>query len=272
LKIFVINLQKSETRRQFMKKQLDRLGLDHEFSNAVDGRLLTPEELEVMCDMKKAREWANLFTPGMIGCSLSHYAIYQQIVKRAIPYALILEDDTRLAPDIGSVLINIEQLLISESLSKDEPVLLYYQSIKPVRFSSLSQVLINNNHTINYPVNIWEPITTAAYVISYQCAKRLTELVYPVRYSADSWGVFYREGAILGLRCVLPLPVESGYFKSDIGYELDKPLNRAVKKVESYNIFPVAQLLKLRRQLRARRLNRYTIIDVPLEWERKQNC
>ncbi len=262
----VINLQESEERRLFMKEQLDQLNLDYEFCNAVDGRKLTDKDFELVCDMKKAKEWPNLFTPGMIGCALSHYSVYKQIVDRGIPYALILEDDIKLTPEIKQVLAGLESMLNSGVLSQDEPVLLYYQNTKPVRFTSSSQLLIGKNYTANYPINIWEPITTAAYVITNRCASRLIQLVYPVRYPSDSWGVFYREKAIAGIRCVLPLPVKSGYFKSDIGYELNKPLNNFVKKLEARNVFPVKQLLKIRRLHRAKKLNMYTIVNAPVEW------
>lgn len=249
-----------------MKDQLDGLQLDHEFFAAVDGRKLSPDELEVMCDMKKAKEWQNLFTPGMIGCALSHYKIYRQIIEQNIPYAFVLEDDTKLSVNTPAVLTAIERHFSAGTLSKDEPVLLYYQSANPVAFTSISQVPVNKDYTVNHPLNIWQPITTAAYVVTYECAKRLADLVYPVRYPADSWGVFYREKAIHGLRCVLPLPIESGYFKSEIGYELNNPFNNLIKKLEAYNVFPIKQLLQARRRKRALRQNRYTIVTGEVNW------
>jgi glycosyl transferase, family 25 len=266
MKIFIINLQASDDRRLFMKEQLNQLGLEHEFCEAVDGRKLTEKDFEVMCDMKKVKEWPDLFTPGMIGCTLSHYKVYKHMVERAVPYALILEDDTKLSPDIAGVLSNVEDMLNSGKLSLDEPVLLYYQNTKPVRFSTDSQVRIGAKYSVNYPINIWEPITTAAYIVTHQCAKRLIDLIYPVQFPSDSWGVFHREKVITGLRCVLPLPVESGYFKSDIGYELNKPLNNLIKKLESHNVFPVKQLLRIRRRARAKKLNQYILTDSAREW------
>ena len=256
----------SELRRKFMRNQLDRFQLMHEFITAVDGRKLAPKEIEDLCDIGTVRKWRDLFTPGMIGCSLSHYNVYRTIIDQKIPYALILEDDIKLSAHIPDILTKVEQYLESGSLSKDEPILLYYQSKHPVRFTSIEQIVINKEFSINYPINIWEPITTGAYVITYQCAQRLANLVYPIRYPADSWGVFYREKAIQGLRCVLPVPVQSGQFKSDIGYELNNPLNNFIKKLEARNIFPIKQLLRLRRKKRALRQNRYTIEEAELNW------
>lgn len=41
-------------------------------------------------------------TPGMIGCYLSHYAIFKQIVEDQLPYAVIFEDDANIHPRIYS--------------------------------------------------------------------------------------------------------------------------------------------------------------------------
>ena len=41
---------------------------------------------------------------GELGCLLSHRAVYQHIVAQNMPFALILEDDARLAPETKAVL------------------------------------------------------------------------------------------------------------------------------------------------------------------------
>jgi glycosyl transferase, family 25 len=269
VKIFIVNLEQSVSRKAFMKKQLETIGLQHEFFSAVDGRQLTPAQLEQMCNMEVVNNWAELLTPGMIGCSLSHYHLYKKMVDENIKFALILEDDTRLSPQLPKVLYEIEEKLSNGKLNVDEPILLYYQSKDVVQFARTGSVSLPIGSGLYYPIDIWRPITTAAYIISYACAKRLINLIYPIRYSPDSWAVYHREGAIAGLRCVLPLPVESGYFKSDIGYEQDKIVNNFIKYLESKNIFPIIQLLKWRRRVRAKEQNRFEIIDQSPNWQQK---
>ncbi len=44
MKIFIVNLKKSVERRQKMEAQLQALGLEAEFIEAVDGRLMSEEE------------------------------------------------------------------------------------------------------------------------------------------------------------------------------------------------------------------------------------
>lgn len=269
MKIFVINLEQSVDRKTFMKKQLDDLQLPHEFFPAVDGRLLNKQQMDEMCNMEVVREWADLLTPGMIGCSLSHYNVYQRMVRDNIEYAFILEDDTLLSDKVPAIIADIELKLNSGHLSGDEPILLYYQSKEAVKFKNVPYTELTKGTGAYYPVDIWRPITTAAYVISFSCAQRLIDLIYPIRYSPDSWAVYHRENAIAGLRCVLPLPIQSGIFKSDIGYEMNKPLNRIVKYLEQKNIFPIKQLLKWRRRNISRKQNQFVIDNYSLNWEIK---
>jgi glycosyl transferase family 25 len=266
VKILVVNLEQSTDRKIFMKAQLDKLSLPHEFFPAVDGRKLSPTQLEEMCNMEVVRQWSELLTPGMIGCSLSHYHVYQKMIAEQIPYALILEDDVWLSPRVPRVLRWVEEKFKDGSLPKDEPLLLYYQSKEIVDFTTSEKIAMDDRTGIYRPIEIWRPITTAAYILSLACAQRLVQLIYPIRYSPDSWAVYHREGAIAGLRCVLPLPIESGFFKSDIGYEHNKPLNNLIKFLESKKIFPVPLLLKWRRRKRAKLQNRFRLVDSPTLW------
>jgi glycosyl transferase, family 25 len=266
MKTFVINLKSSPDRREFMKNQVAALGLDFEFIEAVDGRRLSESEMREKCDMDQVKAWPDLLTPAMIGCSLSHHRVYQEIVSRKIPFALVLEDDTLLSKNILRIVTKIGNDLTTDKLDRRVPILLYYQSKEKVEFSRNALYHLDDEHNLYYPLDLWRPITTAAYIITLECAQKLVELVYPVKYSPDSWAVFYREQAIAGIMCVLPLPVQSGFFKSDIGYELHKPLNKVIKYLEAKNVFPVKQLLKLRRRRIAIRSNAYSIVDKPLNW------
>lgn len=253
-----------------MQKQLDELQLPYEFFPAVDGRKFTEEQLVQVCNMTIAREWPELFTRGMIGCSLSHYNIYKKMVNENISFAFIIEDDVQLSIQVPGILQEIEKKLSDSTLSPAEPILLYYQSKEVVKFVETDSIGIIPQTKAYYPVDIWRPITTAAYVISSTCAKKLIDFVYPVRCPADSWAVYHREGAIGGLRCILPMPVESGFFKSDIGYGQNKLLNRIIKKLEEMNVFPVKHVLRWRRRKLTKEQNRFMIASASLNWQKKE--
>ena len=267
LKTFLINLESSLERRDFMVRQLEALGLEYEVFRAVEGRKFTQADIERHCDMKTITAWPQLFTPGMIGCILSHYEIYKEIVTRDLPYACVLEDDVKLSPVLPGILTRIGEMYDNGTLKQGEPVLLYYRRNLNVEFSTHEHLRIDDTYSAYRPVIVWAPITTAAYVLSRSTAERLIEKIYPVRCTPDSWGVFYREGWIDSLRCVLPLPVESGFFQSDIGYQLDNPFHRLIRFLDRKDIFPVKQVLQRRRRYLELKQTSYRISDKKIDWE-----
>lgn len=110
---FVINLEKQEKRREIISKQLNALHIPFEIFPAVNGRLLTQEQISQLYDREKAlkKGYYDLTLPE-IGCALSHINIYKKIVSENIPYALILEDDAFLNPELPKVLLDLKIKLI----------------------------------------------------------------------------------------------------------------------------------------------------------------
>jgi glycosyl transferase, family 25 len=108
LKTYVINLKRRNDRLQFVKEQLDQLGIVFERVNAVDGNDLSADQRELYDQKKFALECKRQLVNGEIGCALSHRAVWQQMVADKIPYALILEDDVRLKSELVSLLADSE--------------------------------------------------------------------------------------------------------------------------------------------------------------------
>ncbi|MGC8170086.1 glycosyltransferase family 25 protein, partial [Salmonella enterica] len=71
---------------------------------AVDGRLLSEEELSVRYDRARAIEESHDLTRGEIGCALSHHGVYCEMVRQGITHALVLEDDARLNDQVPGLL------------------------------------------------------------------------------------------------------------------------------------------------------------------------
>ncbi|WP_372620652.1 glycosyltransferase family 25 protein [Falsiroseomonas sp.] len=96
--VFVISLSRATKRRASIAAHLSNLGIDAEFADAVDGELLSPDE-------RRAIQAAGTdFHPGVVGCYLSHMAVYRRIVAKGLPVALVLEDDARLNPRFARLL------------------------------------------------------------------------------------------------------------------------------------------------------------------------
>jgi glycosyl transferase family 25 len=108
--IFVINLPEDADRRRAIEGQLGRLGLSYEVLPAIKGAQLTPNERRRQYDEKWfVRNEGRPALPGELGCALSHLAAYRLVVARKIPYALILEDDAWLNPNLPQLLQAIEK-------------------------------------------------------------------------------------------------------------------------------------------------------------------
>ncbi|XP_063838051.1 glycosyltransferase 25 family member [Ostrinia nubilalis] len=95
--IFMINLERRPERRRLMELSFKELGMDVTLIKAVDGRTL---------DMNDLRKHKIKLMPGYedpyhkrpmkageIGCFLSHYMIWNQVVSEQLEVALVLEDD-----------------------------------------------------------------------------------------------------------------------------------------------------------------------------------
>eukprot|EP00058_Branchiostoma_floridae_P008205 XP_002593693.1 hypothetical protein BRAFLDRAFT_107673 [Branchiostoma floridae] len=100
--IFVINLKRRPERRKRMVHTLKEIGLDFKLMEAVDGLTLNASVLKkmgvtVLPEYKDP--WADRsMTMGEIGCFLSHYKIWEEIVEKNLDWVLVFEDDIRFEP------------------------------------------------------------------------------------------------------------------------------------------------------------------------------
>lgn len=110
MKIIVINLERSRERRELMRVNLERLGLDFEFFTGIDA--LRGEHLAVSRYSEKAALWQfeSRLTPLEIGCFASHYLIWQKCAAGKWP-AVILEDDVVLSPGFVEALKTTREII-----------------------------------------------------------------------------------------------------------------------------------------------------------------
>lgn len=107
LPCFVISLARDEERRAHMHKQLAALSMNAEFVPAVDGRRLGQDELAAYDRDRALRIYGVDMMPTEIGCFLSHYRLYERIVRERIPVALIMEDDLEIRPEFPQILADL---------------------------------------------------------------------------------------------------------------------------------------------------------------------
>ena len=246
MKAFVINLERSTSRRAFMQRQLSAQGVDFEFIKAVDGATLTDGYLAQICDFEELKtKRPHLLRKGVYGCLLSHYSVYEKIVADNLPYALIMEDDIEIQPGLKALLQAMEL-----TIQENEVILLFSQNnYMPTILSEQNADTLLGTYRVSYPMQPWALGSAAGYVISLAAAKNLAKSVLPIRYAADGWSSYYYDHNILSLRCVTPFPVKPAGFKSDIDYvNNDSFRSKALLFINKHNIFPFKQLLDLRRK------------------------
>lgn len=101
-KVVMINLVRRPERRLKMEQSFLELGIDVEYMPAVDGMELTEERIKDL-GIQFLAGYADPFhnrpmTTGEIGCFLSHYRIWEAMVKDGLEDVLVLEDDIRFEP------------------------------------------------------------------------------------------------------------------------------------------------------------------------------
>lgn len=94
MKIFIINLKKDTERKKKITKSLKKLGINYEIIEWIYAKDLTLEEINRIYDKHRAIKelWRELKI-WEIWCALSHFKIFNKILKEKIEYSLILEDD-----------------------------------------------------------------------------------------------------------------------------------------------------------------------------------
>lgn len=215
VKVFVISLERAESRRAHMTRLFRRLGIEAEFFPAVDGERLTDEDRAHYDSTESRRNYRADMTDAEIGCYLSHYRIYERICRDNLDIALILEDDVAVSPDLPAIL---------ESLAKDPdppwsvmrlqsplPRILHPKAAKdrgfPVSDVPNGNVFLLQSHVLG----------CCGYLMRRQAAEAMLtygrRIVRPIDQTLDR----YWENGILPY-IVRPLPVwQDDDFSSEIG-------------------------------------------------------
>lgn len=244
-----------------MAEQLERAGLQHEFIEAVDGSALTASERVDLVDEAAVASSPRWLTPGAVGCALSHLRAYQRVLESVDDDpALIFEDDVVLPATVSDTAARA-----ATHMHGSEIVLLYFRAFGTCRFSARDAVELGAEARLAYPIEIHQPLTASAYLVTREACRRLAEVIVPVRVAADNWGHFYELGALDALRCVIPRPVTVRKdFKSTIDYGGTESIRvRATSFVVRHRLVPFFQLLTLNRYLIERRMSKARIVPGP---------
>ncbi|XP_062408646.1 procollagen galactosyltransferase 2 [Sardina pilchardus] len=169
--IYLINLKRRPDRRKRMMSTLDALGLQATQTDAVDGKALnTSQVLALDIDMLpnyKDPYSDRVLTRGEIGCFLSHYNIWKQVVEKGQQQVLLLEDDVRFQPRFKSRLITIMQDVKAAGLDWD----LVYVGRKRLQVKEPEHWVEGVKNLVHPDYSYW----TLGYALSLQGARKLLQ-------------------------------------------------------------------------------------------------
>ena len=172
--IFVLNLSDQTSRLAQISEQLERFGLGFERVEAIDGRQGLPDEYLPDIDRVGAETYMKRrLSDGEFACALSHRSMYQLIVDRDLPGAVILEDDAGLSDRFG-------EFMDSRLYLKAPMILFNYSRVSVTRahwpkiggVGRLARIMVNPDHATGYS-------------LSHAVAKKLLKRTQPIRSVAD---------------------------------------------------------------------------------------
>lgn len=173
--IFFINLDRSRERRSFMEQQLSDLHLHATRKVAVDGNQSHSFQRDRYSAIKAISSSGRELHPNEIACTLSHIEIYQELVAKQIPSALVLEDDVLLSTTLIETIKNIQNLPCDWEL-----INFANDQAKETPISTIS--IGKNIHPTNF--DGWEN-RTGAYLIRLSAAEKLLKMGLPVHMAID---------------------------------------------------------------------------------------
>lgn len=198
--IYVISLANEQARREHIKEQCARFGLEAVFIDASDMRQATQADIERLSakpmHRKPKKQW--WLSRGELGCALSHHRIYQQIVQEQHPYALILEDDAQFLADPRPLLQEANLLKIHQQYAFDV-LLLGFVKILPAQLAyfyrrapTKPRARLQAGEQLLLFGTPWEQYScgTVAYIISRQGAQKMLKATEVPCVPADDWLYF----------------------------------------------------------------------------------
>lgn len=175
MRILVINLDEDTERRERIERRLRELGLCWERLPAIHGTRLTPSH-ESMFDRSAQAALGLRFSPGEMGCWLSHRMAQQTVAEGGEDLVLIMEDDLVIDDSLPEVLERLER-----GIAQDFDIIRLHRHKLGRRYVPIRD--IGGGSTIGFV----RPADSGAqaYVISRKAARTLIERVPRMVHLAD---------------------------------------------------------------------------------------
>ena len=198
--IFVLNLDRAPQRWHEAKQELASMNLSATRFPGVDGKKLTPAELEANVTTVSR----HIVTRGVLGCFLSHRTFWQHVVDHNLTEAIIMEDDVLIASNFHAVvkkaLKERRDLELSQTIEPIDVLLLgglgrvHPEGYDGLMGISLSHLIGGSREPKVLSESLHIPMRaggTHGYMITLKGAKKLLALLPKANYHVDivAWGL-----------------------------------------------------------------------------------
>jgi GR25 family glycosyltransferase involved in LPS biosynthesis len=231
--IYVVNLPSSTARRESIKHQFSRLGVDHyHLVDAIDGNTLDLAALKSQGVLQNEK-----LSPGEIGCYLTHIQVYRDILQGEHETALVCEDDIIFSSNAKELFSDYMQ-----RMPPDWDIIHFYSS-RPISGGDP-----NDKKRIRVKDGIYRGFNegrgAVCLALRRRCLKYLLTNAFPITSTIDgktNWPTLKREEGLNGY-IVSPFPCGFG----DFGSEIDK---RGTRQAYREKRVPFKRVFRLLRKL-----------------------
>jgi GR25 family glycosyltransferase involved in LPS biosynthesis len=189
--IFCINLERRQDRWREFIGQKGLLGLDIKRWQGVDGSLIDITNdprvsMRVKRNIRKKlrRSWEDIYTPGAVGCYLSHMEIWKWLSTSDSTCCIVLEDDCVIPDNFAEKITTLwEESEIIQNERYDCCIL--HRRCGKVETNS-ADANDDKVEAIEWFFN------TTGYIITRNCAKKLMENALPIQVHVDKYIGLYK--------------------------------------------------------------------------------
>ena len=187
-KIFIINLPQRIERLHKIKNLLQKLDLyNYEIYKAVDGKNLSQNKINELLSITslnslyaQAKNHKDIRSKGAIGCYLSHYNLWNEMIERNYDNVLIIEDDAQTDYNYNEIITFINSIPSDYDIAMLSWFTLWFDKLQ-----NKKNIKIINEYWRKYKsINIFG---TAAYMLSKNGAKKLIKNAMPINYQVDAY-------------------------------------------------------------------------------------
>lgn len=213
--VYVICDANAIARRKMIRKRFGEIGLTVRFIDAKFGNGLHPNEIKPFKQNNRQFYSPNRFQLNAIGCSLSHFEAWQQIIKSKDDYGFVFEDD---AKPIEKSKSKIESVLKKLKINSDKLDIVFLHSRK----RHLSKITLDHlDNEFDLSSIIYNDFGAESYFITEKTINYFLtsplRFVWEVDFLMHHW---WRHN--LNVMLIEPCLFEEDGRKSTIGYNSNK--------------------------------------------------